>query len=97
MPGVVPGVAHGTGVVMGVGVAPPATQGVALPMAQTVAAPAPLTVTVPPTAKGGDTIAVQMPDGQSMNVVVPPGLNPGDPFQVQAPAPVVAAVATVVG
>ena len=32
-----------------------------------------------------------------MNVVVPPGLNPGDPFQVQAPAPVVAAVATVVG
>ena len=60
-------------------------------------APAPLTVTVPPTAKGGDTIAVQMPDGQSMNVVVPPGLNPGDPFQVQAPAPVVAAVATVVG
>ena len=97
VPGVVPGVAHGTGVVMGVGVAPPATQGVALPMAQTVAAPAPLTVTVPPTAKGGDTIAVQMPDGQSMNVVVPPGLNPGDPFQVQAPAPVVAAVATVVG
>ena len=38
-----------------------------------------------------------MNDGQSMNVVVPPGLNPGDPFQVQAPAPVVAAVATVVG
>ena len=68
------------------------------PMAPVAAVPSgPLTVTVPPTAKGGDTIAVQMPDGQSMNVVVPPGLSPGDPFQVQAPAPVVAAVATVVG
>ena len=31
----------------------------------------PLTVTVPPTAKGGDTIAVEMPNGQKMNVVVP--------------------------
>ena len=48
------------------------------PVAPVAAVPSgPLTVTVPPTAKGGDKIAVQMPDGQMMHVVVParPGLS----------------------
>ena len=54
------------------------------PVAPVAAVPSgPLTVTVPPTAKGGDTIAVEMPDGQKMNVVVPAGLTAGQPFQVQ--------------
>ena len=35
------------------------------PVAPVAAVPSgPLTVTVPPTAKGGDTIAVEMPGGQ---------------------------------
>ena len=48
------------------------------PVAPVAAVPSgPLTVTVPPTAKGGDTIAVEMPNGQKMNVVVPAGLTAG--------------------
>ena len=54
------------------------------PVAPVAAVPSgPLTVTVPPTAKGGDKIAVQMPDGQMMHVVVPASLTAGQPFQVQ--------------
>ena len=41
------------------------------PVAPVAAVPSgSLTVTVPPTAKGGDIIAVEMPNGQKMNVVV---------------------------
>ena len=43
-------------------------------------------VTVPDGAAGGQTIAVQTPDGVMLQTVVPAGLKPGDQFMLQ-PAP----------
>ena len=55
-------------------------------------------VTAPAGTRPGDTLNVQGPNGQQLQVVIPAGVAAGQPFMVQLPvAPPVVVAGTVVG
>ena len=57
-----------------------------------------LQVTAPAGTRPGDTVNVQGPNGQHLQVVIPAGVAAGQPFMVQLPAaPPVVVAGTVVG